>query len=85
MKPNVHLHIDRLVLDGFEHLDRTDLGIAVEAELTRLFGEQGASQTLMHDARVPRLDGGQFNVAQDAGSEAVGTQVAQSIYGGLNR
>lgn len=84
MKLNVSLHIERLVLDStFAHLDRDALGAAVEAELARLLTEGGAPLVFLHDARIPRLDGGSFDVAPGAGTEAVGKQVAQHVYGGL--
>lgn len=85
MTPNVHLHIDRLVLDGFDPLDRGALGAAVEAELARLLAEEGAPPALHRDARVPRLDGGTFDLPPGAGAETVGKQVAHRVYGVLGR
>lgn len=81
----VHLHIERLVLDGLGPLDRAALGGAVQSELARLFTEGGAPPAVHRDARLPRLDGGHFDAAPGMGAEAVGKQVARCIYGGLSR
>jgi hypothetical protein len=82
--PNIDLHINRLVLHGFDHIDRAQLGAAVEAELGRLFAEQGAASSLHQQAYTSRLDGGSFILAPDAGAEAIGRHIAQAVYGGLN-
>ena len=47
-RPNIHLHIERLVLDGLP-IDRGQgphVQAAVEAELTRLLTENGLDATL---------------------------------------
>jgi len=86
MRPeNVELHIEELVLRGFAPGERYGIGEAVERELARLFDEQGVPPSLAQDSEVARLDGGAFEVAHGAKSEAVGAQIAQAIYGGLSR
>lgn len=78
------LNIDELVLDGFDDVDRERLGTALERELTRLFTERGVSPALRQGGHAPRLDGGTFNAAPNAGAEALGAQIARTVYGGLN-
>lgn len=85
VRPNIELHIEELVLEGFAHADRHLIGAAVESELARLFAEQGAPSNLHQSATVARLDGGSFNVTPGAKPEAVGAKVARSVFGGLNR
>ena len=86
MKPgNIELHIEELILHGFDSGDRYRIGAAVEAELARLFAEQGVPPSLIHGGEVAHLDGGAFEVAPGSGAEAIGDQVAQALYGGLNR
>lgn len=82
---NLELHIEQLVLHGFPPGDRYRIGAAVEAELTRLFAEQGVPPSLAQNGEVARLDGGAFEVAPGSKAEAVGAQVAEAVYGGLNR
>jgi len=81
----VDLHIEELVLHGFNIGDRYRIGAAVEAELARLFAERGAAPSLARGGEMSSLDGGSFDVAPGAGPEGVGGQVAQAVYGGLNR
>lgn len=85
MKQNIEIHIEELVLHGFEHTDRFRIGTAVAGELTRLLTERGIPPSLSHNRELPRLDGGTFNLAPNTKPELFGTQVAQGIYGGLEK
>ena len=85
MKPgNIELHIEELVLNGFEAGDRYRIGAAVEAELARLLAERGVPPSLAQSGDVAHLDGGTFDVAPGSRGEAIGAQVAQALYGGWN-
>ncbi len=81
---NLDFNIDELVLDGFDGVDRERLGAAVEHELARLFTEQGVSAALRQGGRTARLDGGAFTLTPNADADAIGTQIAQAVFGGLN-
>lgn len=81
--PNIELHIEELVLHGFAHGDRHEIGAAVKRELARLFAEQGIPSSLMNGGEMERLPGGSFTVAHGSKPEVIGTQVAQSVYGGM--
>lgn len=86
MKPgNIELHIEELVLHGFEPGDHYRIAQAVEAELTRLFAEQGVPPSLVQGGGIPHLDGGTFEAAPGSTAETIGARVAQTLYGGLNR
>jgi len=86
MKPaNVELHIEELILHGFAPADRYRIGAALERELTQLFGAGGVPPTFMQSIEVERLDGGAFQVAPGGRAEAIGAQVAQTVYGELHR
>ena len=77
---NIELHIEKLMLHGFSPSVRHRIGEAVEVELTRLFTEQGISPSISKGGEFTRLDGGTFNLAQSSKAEAIGSQVAQSVY-----
>ncbi len=86
MKPrNIEVYIEELILHGFDPKDRYAIGEAVQRELSRLFTEQGAHPSLSQGHEIARLDAGSFNVKTGARAEAIGTQVAQSVYGGMKR
>jgi hypothetical protein len=80
---NVELHIEELVLHGFERGDRDRIGEAVQQELTQLFA-QGVPPSLAQGGTIGRLDGGGFEMTAGMQSGAIGIQIAQSIYGGLD-
>lgn len=85
VRPDIKLHIEELVLEGFAPADRHRIGAAVKSELARLFAEQGVPSNLHQSATVAQLDGGSFNVAPHAKSETVGAEVAQAVYRGMSR
>ncbi len=82
---NIEVHIEELVLHGFAPKDRYAIGEAVQRELTRLFAEQGIHPSLSQGYDRGHLDGGTFHVQPGAKSDTIGTQVAQSVYGGLKQ
>lgn len=81
--PSVRLHIDGIVLHGFERVDRTRLRAALEGELARLFSEQGVPAGLDQPRHTPRLGAPALRATPDATPEHLGSQLAQTIYGGL--
>ena len=88
--PNLHdhpvsLHVETLVLDGFMPGDRHRIGEAVQRELERLVSTQGLAPLLARENSIARLDGGAFQVAPSAKADAIGSQIAQALYGGLIR
>jgi len=84
LRPSIQLHIEELVLHGFAPADRHRIADAVQGELTRLLTERGVSYALHQDSKTTRLNAGSFNVAPSMRAEAIGSQVAQSVYQSLN-
>ena len=78
----IELHIEELVLHGFEPGQRLAIAKAVEHALGALFLERGVPPAWAAGAKVDRLDAGQFQVAPGAGPEAIGSHVAQALYAG---
>jgi len=83
--PSVELHIDELVLHGFEPAHRYQIGDAVQRELTRLFAEHGAPADFSEDVEFERLNGGSINLTPDVNPETAGIELARVIFGGLGR
>lgn len=82
---NVELQIEELVLQGFAPEDRYLIGEAVQEELARLLTERGVPPLLAQGGEVGHLDGGSFAMIPGMKAEAIGSQIAQAIYGGLNQ
>ena len=82
MKPNVDLHIEEIVLDGFAPGDRYRVGDALERGLSRLFTEHGTPPA--RGGYIGRLDGGAFEIKPDSTPETTGTSVARAVYRSLN-
>jgi hypothetical protein len=80
--PNVELHIEELVLRGFPHSQRYEIAEAVGRELESLLSQR-VPQSLGAGASIDRLDAGAFETKQAARPEAIGSGIAQKIYGGM--
>ncbi len=83
---NVRLHIERLILDGFDlpPLSRGELRAALEQELTHLIAAGGLAPALAQGAALPALGAPQISMPQGGGDGAqLGTAIARSLYGGL--
>jgi len=74
---NVHLHIDRLVLDGIpmSAADRPRLQAAVEAELARLIETNGITPALASGVTP------QITLAKD--TTQLGVSIANAVYTGI--
>lgn len=85
-QPSIRLHIERLVLEGLpvERASGPVLQAAVETELARLFAERGVPPTLLHGSAVPSVSGPAVVLNGGAKPAAIGAQIAQAVYGGLN-
>ena len=82
---SVELHIEELVLDGFELAHRYTIGEAVERELTRLFTEQGAPIAATQDVEIARLNSGAIEISAGSNAETIGMQLAKAIYEGFDQ
>ena len=85
LQPSVELHIEELVLHGFDPANRYAIGEAVKRELTRLFTEQGAPTAITQDGEIVQVDIGAFEMSAGFNAETIGIQLAKAIYGGLSR
>lgn len=83
--PNVALHIEELALHGFAHGDRQRIAEALQAELTRLFREQGAPSGWTHSGEIPILRVSDLEIRQTMLPDAIGRQIAQRLYQGFRR
>lgn len=90
----IRIHIDRLVLNGFtlQPGESSQVRAALELELTRLVGAENAQSFLstkhnpsLQDAAVASVDGGPFNSRQGESPRHLGTHIARSVYGGMER
>ena len=78
----VHLHIDRLVLDGIA-VERTHAGkvrVAVERELTRLLAVGGLASQLASGGAVPRLRGGNIRFQKSTNAGVLGRDIARAVH-----
>jgi hypothetical protein len=84
---NINLHIERLVLEGLP-LTRAQGPVvqrAVELELTRLFAVAGIGAGLRSGGMIPRATGDAMQFERETTPRQLGTQIAQSVHGGLSK
>ncbi len=78
----VEVHIEELLLRGFNLCDRYAISDAAEHELKRLI-VKGGFPGIAAGTMIERLDGGRFKVALGMKPAAVGKQLAQTLYRGM--
>jgi hypothetical protein len=79
----IHLHIERLVLDGIAVDQPRVLRAALERELTSRLMEGGLSPDLRSGGAVPSVRGGAIELGQGSNSARLGTQIAGAVYPGI--
>jgi hypothetical protein len=85
MRDDVELHIDSLVLHGFDPRDQAAVGRALRTELTRLIADGGLPAGLASADGASRMDGGAFRASPGQRPAEVGAAVARSIYASTPR
>ena len=82
---NIHLHIDRLILDGVSlpHAQRPLLQAAVEAELGRLLAEGGLGSEWRSGGAVPRISTPAIQLSPEGNPTQWGHQIAHAVYRGI--
>jgi hypothetical protein len=81
-RAHLELSIERLVLPDLPLVHRERVAAALEAELARLWAEQGLPPGVGGGASIV-LNASGVQVAAGARPEAIGARVAQSVYGDL--
>ena len=84
-RPNIHLHIERLILDGLpiERAQGPHVQAAVEAELSRLLTENGLTADLQAGGSMPSVNAAAIQLMPGHSPTQMGTQIAQSVYSGI--
>ena len=83
--PNIHLYIDRLILDGLpvDRMHAPQVQMAVEAELRRLLTEQGLGNSLGAGGAVPSVPARGMQFSASSTPKQMGNQIAQSVYSAI--
>ena len=79
MKRPIELHVEELVLHGFDPHQRHAIGDAVHGKLARLLAAHGITSAGTID--VAHLDGGSF--ALRPGARAAGEGIARNVHAAL--
>jgi hypothetical protein len=79
----IEVHIDELVLHGFNPADRHRIGDAVQTELVRLLETKELARSIRRGASIERLDGGAIT-PHGLGPQSLGQAIAQGVSGGLS-
>jgi len=79
----IHLHIDRVLLDGIAVEQPHVLRSALEVELAGRLAEGGLAAEFRARTALPRAAGGAISVERKAGAAQLGRQIAGSVYRGI--
>lgn len=84
-RQNIHVFIERLILDGLpvDRIQAPHVQAAVEVELTRLLVENGLGTSLQAGGAVPSVRTDAIQLTAGSKPAQMGSQIAQSIYSGI--
>jgi hypothetical protein len=82
-RPSIHLHIDRLILDGLPvtAAQGPQVRAAMEAELSRLLTEGGLHPSLSSGGSLPQLPAAAMPLPAAAQPKPLGATIARAMYG----
>ena len=78
---NIHVHIERLVVD--DAVDVRGVRRSLQQELTQLLREGGLSRELQDGAALPSVRGGAIGLPADRATTPLGSRVARAVYDGI--
>jgi hypothetical protein len=81
----IRVHIDELVLHGFEPGDRHCIAEALQARLLDLLQEGTLLQGPVSGDELDRADAGTIRVREGSPAGAIGAQLAAALHGGMGR
>jgi hypothetical protein len=79
----IHLHIERVVLDGVPVDQPRILRKALEQELTSRLMKGGLLPELRSGGAVPHVHGGAIELSQRSHPARLGSQIAGAVYRGI--
>ncbi|HJP67228.1 MAG TPA: hypothetical protein VKA30_13105 [Actinomycetota bacterium] len=82
---SIDVHIEELVLHGFESGDASAIGDGLRTELARLLADGPVPSKLGRPDHVERLDGGTVELDAGARPAAIGGRLAGTVWKGLAR
>jgi len=80
----IELHIEELLLDGFDPFDPYRIADELRRALTLALTEPHKNHIEPREGKVDRLDAGSITLQKDAPARQVGRQVAGAIVDALN-
>ncbi|HSI77829.1 MAG TPA: hypothetical protein VK957_18160 [Lunatimonas sp.] len=83
MAQDIEIYIERIVLEGFDHLNRNELNQAIQHHLTAMLTEQGLPLTVTGIYEVSKLNGGHIHLPSNPTTGNIGKSIAGGIYQGL--
>ncbi|MEX6688170.1 hypothetical protein QTN47_11725 [Danxiaibacter flavus] len=83
MNQNIEINIDQIVLHGFAHGDKLQIGEALQTALTEALAKQGITPLLKHSIDIPYVNAGTFSLQTNSKPASVGAAVANSVHATL--
>jgi hypothetical protein len=85
MNPEIHLHIERLILDGLalQPGEERLLSAALQGELTRLLAEGDLAQLGLAGTALPELRAAPIQTGPRPDPAGLGRQIAGSVFGSM--
>ena len=84
MTDEIEIYIDRIVLEGFDHLNKVELNEVIREHLSALVIEKGINSELLNSNYHRKLNAGEINLPNNPEPGQIGNDIAKSIFSGIN-
>ncbi len=85
MPATIEIVIDRIVLHGYDQLDRSHLRAVIQEQLTRMLTEQGLSHTFLQQTEYETLTSESLSNKKGQSAGVIGREIASGIFRSLQR
>jgi len=84
MHPRIEIHIDRIVLEGFDHFNTKELHTVIQHYLTQWVQKNGIPNEVTSQMYHRKMDGGHFQLSSKTDTSMLGAKIAHGIINGIN-
>lgn len=77
----IHIHIERIVIDGMDASNIQGIDRAIRVELERLVAQQSTANYGMNDSHIETLKAGSVQCAEEKSGATIGKRIAGSVFG----
>jgi hypothetical protein len=84
MAQHIEIHIDRIVLDGYDPIHAPAIREAIRESLALLVAQSGLPGHFVQNTHIRQVQGGPMEAAGNHSVHQIGAGIARSVYQGIH-